>query len=63
MLLGLLLYMSGYTDDVIMQNDLLDPNTSFLEKPFTPEVLSNKIRNLLDTNKSRPHPAVGTITR
>jgi signal transduction histidine kinase len=57
------LYVSGYTDDVTTHNDLLDPSTSFLEKPFTPEVLSTRIRNLLDTNKSRPHPAAGTITR
>jgi DNA-binding NtrC family response regulator len=57
------LYMSGYTDDVFMHNDLLDPNTSFLEKPFTPEVLSIKIRNILDTNKSGPHPPVVTIMR
>jgi len=60
MLLGLLLYMSGYTDDVIMQNDLLDPGTSFLEKPFTLEALSTRIRKILNTKKSLP---VSTIPR
>ncbi len=42
------LFMSGYTDTAIVQNGVLDPDTAFLEKPFTPAALSRKVRETLD---------------
>ena len=42
------LYMSGYTDDVIMQQGILRAGTAFLAKPFTPEGLSRKLRQVLE---------------
>ena len=42
------LFMSGYTDDAIVHHGVLDANTPFIEKPFTPEVLARKIREVLD---------------
>ena len=42
------LYMSGYTDDVPVGEDLDLAKASFLQKPFTPDVLGCKIRELLD---------------
>ena len=42
------LFMSGYPDDAIVQHGVLDPDTPFIEKPFTPEVLARKIREVLD---------------
>jgi two-component system, cell cycle sensor histidine kinase and response regulator CckA len=33
------LFMSGYTDDEVLQRGLLAPGTSFLPKPFTSDVL------------------------
>ena len=42
------LFMSGYTDNVIAQRGMLDPGTAFLSKPFTPETLAAKVRGVLD---------------
>jgi two-component system cell cycle sensor histidine kinase/response regulator CckA len=42
------LFMSGYTDDVIAHGGVLEPGVAFLQKPFTPRVLTQKIREVLD---------------
>jgi PAS domain S-box-containing protein len=42
------LYMSGYTDDAIAHHGFLDAGTEFLQKPFTPLRLMQKIREVLD---------------
>ena len=41
------LYMSGYTDNVILTHGMLDENTNFIEKPFSPLKLARKIREIL----------------
>ncbi len=43
------LYLSGYTDSVAMQQGILDPGSFFLQKPFTPTELAHKVREALDT--------------
>jgi PAS domain S-box-containing protein len=42
------LYMSGYTNDVIARHGLLDSATALLQKPFTQESLGRKVRAVLD---------------
>jgi CheY-like chemotaxis protein len=42
------LYMSGYTDDAILQHGILESNVAYLQKPLTPEGLSRKVRAVLD---------------
>lgn len=41
-------YMSGFTDDVIVHHGVLNPGISFLHKPFTSETLQDKIREALE---------------
>jgi two-component system, cell cycle sensor histidine kinase and response regulator CckA len=42
------LYMSGYHDDELLRHGLLRDDESFLQKPFGPDELMTKIRELLD---------------
>ncbi len=42
------LYMSGYTDNVIAQGGVLEEGLAFLQKPFTPRALTEKVREVLD---------------
>jgi two-component system, cell cycle sensor histidine kinase and response regulator CckA len=42
------LYMSGYTSDVIMHHGVLEEGLAFLQKPFTPVSLTAKVREVLD---------------
>jgi CheY-like chemotaxis protein len=42
------LYMSGYTDNVIAHHGVLDPGVQFIQKPFSVHALASKIRAVLD---------------
>jgi len=41
------LYVSGYTETAVVRNGLLDADTVFLEKPFSPESLARKVHEVL----------------
>jgi two-component system cell cycle sensor histidine kinase/response regulator CckA len=42
------LFMSGYTDDAIVRHGLVREGGHFLQKPFTPDGLARKLREVLD---------------
>ena len=42
------LFMSGYTDDQIIQHGVFDSELEFLQKPFSPTNLTKKVRHILD---------------
>src|SRR6185503_6029761 len=44
------LYMSGYTDKVISCTASFEPGTAFLQKPFTPQTLTRKVQEVLNSS-------------
>ena len=42
------LFMSGYTDNIIAQHGVLTPGTAFISKPFTPDALASAVRSAID---------------
>jgi PAS domain S-box-containing protein len=44
-----ILYMSGYTDEAIVHHGVLEEGTNFIEKPFSPFKLAQKVRDVLNS--------------
>jgi DNA-binding NarL/FixJ family response regulator len=42
------LFTSGWTGDAIVHHGILDEGVAFLAKPYTPDVLARKVREVLD---------------
>ncbi len=45
------LFISGYTDDAIVRHGVLDRDRGFLQKPFTADALTRKVRSVLDGSR------------
>jgi two-component system, cell cycle sensor histidine kinase and response regulator CckA len=43
------LYMSGYSDEAIRKEPLIEAGAAFIRKPFTADLLSQKVREVLQT--------------
>jgi FixJ family two-component response regulator len=47
------LYISGYTDDMLAHHGVLESNVFLLQKPFAPDELAKKLREVLDAPATR----------
>jgi CheY-like chemotaxis protein len=47
------LYMSGYTDGAVVNNGILRKEVAFLQKPFTPAALADKVREVLEEKNGK----------
>ncbi len=43
------IFTSGYTENISTYREFLDPNEGFLQKPFSPQALAVKVREVLDS--------------
>jgi FixJ family two-component response regulator len=46
------LFISGYTDETIVQHGILAAGMAFLQKPFTVQGLARKVREVLDASEN-----------
>jgi len=47
------LFMSGYTDDAVVRQGVLDKGVQFIQKPFTLVALARKVREVMDEARAR----------
>jgi DNA-binding response OmpR family regulator len=54
-------YMSGYTGDLIEQHELLQAGTAYIQKPFTAGDLKRKVRVALDGARQAPREPLSLV--
>jgi DNA-binding NarL/FixJ family response regulator len=47
------LYISGYTDEAIVHHGILESGAAFLQKPFLPDALAKKVREVMDAEQNQ----------
>jgi two-component system, cell cycle sensor histidine kinase and response regulator CckA len=47
-----ILFVSGYTEDAVVRNGVLEAGVAFLAKPFSPARLARKVRSVIDGTES-----------
>lgn len=47
------LFTSGYTEDSQIRHDVIDATTNFIHKPFTPDALASKVREILNDKNNK----------
>jgi two-component system, cell cycle sensor histidine kinase and response regulator CckA len=52
------LYMSGYTDEAVVRHGVREHSVAFLQKPFTPDAVARKVREVLDADAKAAGAAI-----
>lgn len=53
------LYMSGYTENIIMLQGILDESPNYIQKPFTAQALLRKVDEIIVQKQAQPEPKTG----
>lgn len=51
-----ILFASGYTGDAVLLHGVVEARAAFIQKPFTPNALANKVRQVLGTDNVEHQP-------